>query len=473
MFEELLERVKYYKRLGVNPLSLATGCAVKVDLVRVVYPALKELRPRLESKGFKIAPREDADIFKRTTESVEVHRRIYGLGEDANVDPDDIRRLGPCRAITVIQVYQRYADDPPSFARLIGPVYEKLAESRIPIHLGKGHSIVTPFEEDQFALFDFIKPEGREREGFTAANNDTIHIIDPTEEPGDYRQVSGALSNTLNDLFVLGVHEELKLAPVINAPLDELVDRMFKNVREFARKVRAELIEVPQPIRGRLLIGATAIGNTSKHPPTFYHMAKPGMKLVATRPFGELAPINVYLASIIDESIVDELEEKGLTLEELEKLKEDSVNKIATPNIEAAIVINKYLPDAGETFNPDEHVVATTDVTGPGIYVVWELAELMNVGIRLHDIPLLYPRIAEYATSTYIIPNATAGTNGAFIVVVPDTIVDEFTRDLKAKGLNPVVFGEVTSKGRPEVEAPSKLKRYVADVKLLSKFKLT
>ncbi len=472
MFEELLERVKYYKKLGVNPLSLATGCAVKVDLVRVVYPALRKLRPQLEAKGFAIAPREDADIFKRTSEGVELHRRIYGLGEEALVDPDDIRRIGPSRAITLIQVYQRYADDPDKFSRLIGPLYLKLAESGVPIHLGKGHSIVTPFREDQFALFDFIKPLGAPVEGFTAANNDTIHIIDPTEEPGDYRQVSGALSNTLNDLFVLGIHEDLKIAPVINAPLEELVDRMFRHAREFAKRVGAEILEVEQPTRGRLLIGATVIGSTVKHPPTFYDRVEPGMKLVATRPFGELAPINVYLASVIDESIVKELEEHGITLEELEDMKDDSFNRIATPNIEVARVISKYLPSDGEEYDPSEHIAASTDVTGPGIYVIWELAELMDARLRLSEIPLLYPRISEYATSTYIIPNATAGTNGSFILVTPETIVDDLVRDLRQKGLEPVVFGEVIGKGKPEVEAPATLKKYVADLKVLSKFKL-
>ena len=473
MFEELMERVKYYKKLGVNPLSLATGCAVKVDLDRVVYPALRELRPKLERMGLRIAPREDADIFPRPAEGVEVHRRIYSLGPQTNVDPRDVARIGPSRAITVIQVYQRYANEPERFASLIGPVYEKLAEAGVPIHLGKGHSIATPFEEDQFALFDFLTPQGRPAEGFTAANNDTMHIIDPTEEPGDYRQVAGALSNTLNDLFVLGVHENLRLALVINAPLEELVEKMVRNAEEFASKLGAEIVDVPQPTRGRLLIGATAIGDTHKHPPTFYDKARPGMKLVATRPFGELAPINVYISAVIDESVVEELEESGITVEELERLKDDAVNRIATPNIGAARVISRYLPEAGEPYDPDQHVAATTDVTGPGIYVVYELAQQMNARIRLHDIPVLYPELSEYATSTYIIPNATAGTNGAFIAVVPETVVDDFVRDLRAAGLQPVVFGGVVEIGEPVVEAPAKLGRYVADSRILSKFALT
>lgn len=473
MFEEVLERVEYYKKLGVNPLSLATGCAVKVDLERVVYPALRKLRPKLEKLGFVIAPREDADIFARTEDGVEVHRRIYTLGEGTDVDPEDIRRLKPERAIVVIQVYQRYAHKPEDFARLLGPVYEKLAEAGIPIHLGKGHSIITPFEEDQFALLDFLKTKGGKTEGYVVANNDTMHIIDPTEEPGDYRQVAGALSNTFNDLFVLGVHENLRIAPVINAPIQELKEKMMANVERFASEIGARILDVPQPVKGRLLAGATVLGETLKKPPTFYDQVKPGMKVIATRPFGELAPINVYVASVIDPSVVDELEETGITLEELERLKDDAVTRISTPNIGAARVISKYLPDAWEDYDPSEHIAATTDVTGPGVYVIYELAQLANAKIRLYEVPVLYPEIAEYAAQSFILTNATAGTNGAFVIIAPDEVSADIVRGLKAEGYDARIIGEVTGKGAPEVEAPSDLKRYVTDQVVLSNFKLT
>lgn len=472
MFEEVLERIKYYKKLGVNPLSLATGCAVKVDLLRVVYPALGELVPKLREKGLVIAPREDADIFPRPKDGVEIHRRIYSLGKNTNVDPKEIRSIKPSRAIVLVQVYQRYADEPEKFAELVGPVYEKIAESHVPIHIGKGHSIVTPFKEDQFVMVDFIKPLSSAVEGFTLANNDTIHIIDPTDDPGSYKQVSGALSNTLNDLFVLGAYENLRLALVVNAPLEELVDKMIKHAEKFAKEVEAEIVDVPLPKKGKLLIGATALADTLKHPPVFYDKVKPGMKLIATRPFGELAPINVYIACIIDESIIGDLEQQGLTIEALEKYKDEAVETISRPNKKVAKVINKYLPEYNEVYREDEHIAATTDVTGPGIYVVRELAEQTKTKILLHDIPLLFPEISRIASSLYLIPNATAGTNGAFVVIAPNEIVDDILSDLKAIGLNPVVFGEVIDKGEPEVIAPKKLKEYVVDRKILSKFKI-
>jgi len=472
LFSEIIERVKRYKELGLNPLSLATGCAVKVDLLKVVYPAIRELRSKLESTKLVIAPREDADVFPRSINGVNLHRRIYNLGSGADVDLNDIRGLGPSRAVVVIQIYQRYADDPEKFIKLVGPIYLRIALSNTPVYLGKGHSIITPFPEDQFALFDFITVNEGRAEGFTAVNNDTIHIIDPSEDPGEYRQVSGAISNALNDIFVLGVYENLRVAPVINATSDELRDRMWRNVMDFSKRFNVEVIEVPQPRKGKLLIGATVLGDSIKQPPMFAGEVDVGMKLITTRPIGELAPINVYLSSIIDESLIKDLEELGVSLNELESMKNRAIELIATPNIEAAKVINKYLPRYDESYSRYEHIALTTDVTGPGIYVVKELAERSKTSIKLYEIPLLFPEVAEVATKLYIIPNATAGTNGAFMIIAPDTIADDVVKDLRSRGLEASIIGEVVSKDAVKVLAPKKLRKYIADQRVLREFEL-
>ena len=44
------ENLEVYKRMGLNPMSLATRSAVKVDLLETVYPALDRLRGELERR---------------------------------------------------------------------------------------------------------------------------------------------------------------------------------------------------------------------------------------------------------------------------------------------------------------------------------------------------------------------------------------------------------------------------------------
>jgi selenophosphate synthase len=475
LFEEILERIKYYKELGLNPLALATGCAVKVDLLRVVYPSIKKLKEELKDLNLFIAPREDALIIPAGSVD-EVYRRIYSLGSDKDVSLEDLVSISRGRdlyAVTVVQVFQRYADAPEAFLEKIGPVYKALARFKARITIGKGHSILTPFPEDEFILFDFIPSPGNNSiEGIIAINNDTIHIIDPSQEPGDFKQVSGAISNSLNDIFVLGVYKKLRVIPVLNAPTEEVLDKLRKNTELYANQYNIEIVNTIQPKRGRLLMGATAIGYSDRKPPIFEDRVKPGMKLIITRPMGELAPINLYLSSIIDESIVKDLESYGISFEEVEKAKNRAVELISKPNIEAATVIYKYLPDISEEFKEDEHIAITTDVTGPGIFVVKELAERTNTKIRLFEVPLLFPEISRIDTKLYIIPNATAGTNGPFIIIAPDNIVDDLIKDLKSKGLEPSIIGEVIEKSEPEVMASKKLREYIADQKILSQFKL-
>jgi hypothetical protein len=471
LFEEIIERIQYYKKLGLNPLALATGCAVKVDLLRVVYPAIRMIREELKGSKLSIAPREDALIVSGNVD--EIHRRIYSLGDDKDISLEDLESVSRGRnlyAVTLVQIYQRYADSPVRFLRKIAPIYKKLSRSGISITIGKGHSILTPFPEDEFILFDFMPYSGGE--GITAINNDTIHIVDPSQEPGEIMQVSGAISNAFNDIFVLGVHKKLRMVPVLNAPTEELLDKLWKNAKQFASQYNIEIIYEEQPKMGRLLMGATVMGYSDKMPPVFEDRVVPGMNLVITRPMGELAPINLYLSSIIDESLVKDLERYDISFEEVEKAKSKAIELISKPNIEAAIAIYKYLSDISEPFREDEHIAVTTDVTGPGIFVVKELAERTNTKIKLYKIPLLFPEISRIATKLYIIPNSTSGTNGPFIMITPSNIVDDLVKELKSRGLEPIVMGEVIEKGEPEVIAPKELREYVADQKVLSQFKL-
>lgn len=478
-FSELQERVKEYKALGLNPLALATGCAVKVDLVRVVYPALKELRQVLESKGLEIAPREDAEIIRGS--DVDIIRRYYPLGEEAQEyvyrDSKEIASKFPLTLITVIQIYQRYADSPEAFAKLVKPLYLSIAKLSKSIgrrlRIGKGHSIVTPFIEDQFASIDFIAAKEKGVEIFTALNNDTIHIIDPSEPPGEKRQVFGAISNALNDIFVLGFHKNISIAPLINSPNDELTKTLLDNIRLYANEYGFKVIDVPKAPRGRLLLGATVLGESDHKPPMFEELAQEGMKIIVTRPFGELAPLNVYIASIVDEGILNDLQREGISIEELIKAKEKAFNTISKPNIEAARTIYEHLPEYNEKPDPERHIITTTDITGPGIFVFYELAEKMNACIHLNEIPVLFSGFSRFATKYFIIPNATAGTNGAFVLVAHKNIADSIVDDLERRGLDPRIIGEIVEvKNRVGVKAPKILSSYVADKKLLSFFEL-
>ncbi len=468
---EFAERIEYYRSLGVNPFSLATGCAVKVDLVDVLYPALRSIRGDLEDLGVTIAPRRDADVFEARIGDVRVMRGIYDV-DDPQVGADEIRGFKPRRAIVLAQVHQRIASSPEPFRDVVWRFYSRVASAtRDRIVVGKGHSIVSADTRSQFFLVDFISYN--DNGGLVAANNDTIQIIDPAEDPGSVLQTAVALSNSLNDLFTVGAWRNIRIYPVYDAPDGKLLMKIWNNMVSYAESIGATIYEVKQPSRGSLLMGATVLAGMDRKPPFFYDRVEPGMKVIVTRPIGELAVINVYMLVMLDRDIAEEFEKQtGISVEELLEIKSRFVETMAKPNIEVARIIESRLPKLGEDFNPKEHIAVTTDVTGPGIYVIKELAELSNTVIRITSIPLLEPRISEFATRNFIIPNATAGTNGAIVIVARPEVLEDLEEDLRRAGLQPTVVGYIEGKGAPIVKAPMELKKYIAAKSYLKEFEL-
>ncbi|MEM2301973.1 MAG: SelD-related putative sulfur metabolism protein [Sulfolobales archaeon] len=470
LFKEFSRRVEEYRSLGINPFSLATGCAVKVDLVTVLYPAIRSIKGELEKLGMSIAPRRDADIFPGSIDGFRLHREIYRSEED--VDPERLGKISPSRAIVLAQVYQRIADNPDSLAKVVRSIYSRVAQASPGIVIGKGHSIVTADPKAQFMLFDYIKVERGDGK-LVVGNNDTIQIIDPAEDPGSPRQAAVALGNSLNDLYTLGASRNAMIVPVIDSPSKELRRRIEDSMRIYAERVGARIIDAPQPEAGALLMGATVFAETDRKPPFFYDHVSPGMELLVTRPIGELASINVYMMSMLDREIAEELKKRsGIDVEKLLEIKNRIIDAMARPNIEVARIIEKRLPHLDEDYDPERHIAATTDVTGPGIYVIKELAELSKTSIRIEKIPLLSPELSEFATRNYIIPNATAGTNGAIVIIAKPRVIDEIEGELREKGEEPIRIGRVIAKGETRVAAPSTLKKYIAAKAYLKEFDL-
>ncbi len=470
LFREFSKRVEEYRSLGINPFSLATGCAVKVDLVTVLYPAIRSVKGELEKLGMSIAPRRDADIFPGSIDGFKLYREIYR--DEGDVDQERLRELSPSRAIVLAQIYQRVADNPDSLAKVVRSIYSRVAQASPGIVIGKGHSIVTADPKAQFMVFDYVKVE-RGYGKLVVGNNDTIQIIDPAEDPGSPRQTAVALGNSLNDLYVLGAWREARIVPVIDSPSKELRRRIEDNMRSYAERIGAQIVGAPQPEAGALLMGATVFAETDRKPPFFYDQVSPGMGVLVTRPIGELASINVYMMCMLDREIADELKRQfGVGVERLLEIKNRIIDTMARPNIEIARIIEKRLPHLEEDFDPERHIAATTDVTGPGIYVVKELAELSRASIRLEKIPLLSPELSEFATKNYIIPNATSGTNGATVIIASSRVIDEVEAELREKGEDPVGIGRVVAKGEARVAAPSTLKRYISAKAYLKEFDL-
>ena len=457
--EEVFE---YYRSLGLDVAKLTCGCAVKVDLYSAVYPALRKVESRLRAWGVSVGRREDADIFEAPAE-LWIARRVYRLPRP-KVDVEDLRKICPRRALLFLQVYQRRASAE-GLAELFLNLYGEIAKSGVKFHVGKGHTILTPFEGRELALFDFICFGEAAREGFAVANNDTLQIIDPTRLPHDKVNVAAMVNNALNDLFTLGVCEELELHPVYDGPGEE-ASKLRSAVFAYAGEVGVKAYDHGPVGAGTLLVGASAVGRLYRQPPTFYDRIEPGMKVLLHRPVGELSMINAYLAALLSDLFASMAEEKGLSLERLEKAKELATSTMAKPNFEVARVINEFLPEIGEEFDPKKHVAATVDFSGPGVLALREIADLAGVKFRVSKLPLLDSEVVTFAAESFLVPNATAGTNGAVAVIASTEVIEQIAHELHRRGYSPQVIGEVVEKGASGLEAPPSIAKLVVQPSL-------
>ncbi len=132
-----LHLVAQYKKLGLDPLKWVAGCAVKVDLTTVVYPALRKIKPHLKELGITVNPREDADIFPSPMDGIELQRRVFDLN-NVSVDVDDLRKLNPSRGVSLVQVHQRRAESADAFAEVLLNLYDKIGVAKVRFTVGKG-----------------------------------------------------------------------------------------------------------------------------------------------------------------------------------------------------------------------------------------------------------------------------------------------------------------------------------------------
>ncbi|MCY0860489.1 MAG: SelD-related putative sulfur metabolism protein [Sulfolobaceae archaeon] len=459
LIEKFRINMEKYKKLGLNPFSLATGCAVKVDLIDTVYPALQKIREELRKINIEISPREDVDYFVSRDE-MKIKRIINGGEFDAD------------RAISLIQVNQRTANNPEYFSKFLLKVYSSI-KTRRKLTIGKGHSIVTSNPFAEVAIIDLVQLNGKEQNSYTVMNNDTIQIVDPMEDPGSQMQVDVAVSNALNDLFTKGAIQDLAMLPVADAPSEELKEKLLQGFRNFAEKYNVNLVNEIQPNTNSLMIGATVIGKSDHELPMFYNRVTEGMEILVSRPVGELTPINVNMWVLSVTELLDMMENNyGIRYNELEEIKRRALRYMQTPNIAVGKIIYNHLPEFGKPFDEKEHIAMTTDVTGPGIFVVKEFAEKANVDVKLDQIPVIDRRLCEFATENFIIPNSTAGTNGAIVIFAHKKVVDQVYEELKKEGQEPMIIGKVLGRGNGTVYVPKDTVKLIERENVLKQFKL-
>ena len=84
-----------------------------------------------------------------------------------------------------------------------------------------------------------------------------------------------------------------------------------------------------------------------------------------------------------------------------------------------------------------------TDLTGQGINVIKQFAEIAGVDAKFKEIPLIDKDIVKFATDSFIIHNFTLCKNGGMVIFTSKKIASDIIEDIRKAGMNPEIIGEV------------------------------
>ncbi len=428
---------------------ICLGCAAKVSLVDTVYPALDKVRENTRHlEHVRFQKRDDSYIFQSNGE-FNLERVVLPLETIAESKSmpiaNALKKAGPGGAILLFNFTLQPKID--FFVDVLTNFLQSMDDAETDVVVGKGHTIqLARIPEEMLAMGDFIGHSTGNLWGL--ANNDTISTIDPMLPHTHKFAVAIAMNNTLNDLFIFGITRDFILYPSYDARTDDDIEIIRESLKWYAETFSGIGLEIRDlgPLNtNNKLIGATAIGFTDHEIPINAGLI-PGQKIIATRPIGDLAPLNEYLIrNALDENV-----------EEIEHLRHKMIATMLIPNVEAARIIRDYLPDKGEEIDPKKHITSTRDMSGPGLLALEELAEDSMCDIRIDEI-----NFHDEMIPSIEVTNVTAGTNGAILIAASEGLDREIMARLDDAGYEPWCAGTVVCKSeKPTMILDSNLKKY-------------
>jgi selenophosphate synthase len=103
-----------------------------------------------------------------------------------------------------------------------------------------------------------------------------------------------------------------------------------------------------------------------------------------------------------------------------------------------------FRPAGDESFDPERHVAAVTDVSGPGVGGVADLVARAGYRVHLTDLPLFDRATLDAARDDWRVPDVTVETNGPLAVVGRPAVLESVTARLAAlDGPDPSTVGEI------------------------------
>jgi selenophosphate synthase len=454
--EKFWEIIKEYQQLGFDPLRWIPTCSNEIDK-HILQSSLEKIK----RNTMKVIP-SWFDVFYYTDgKSPELTRRVYKFD-----NPQIEREVEIKRALSIFHIHTQIGEDP---ILLAGTLQNFLKCFHSKTTIKKITMTLTAHPEAQCVVLDYIASHRGDKVGYITANNSTTQITDPTQSPESEIHSNIAVTTAMENLNLLGCTSGFKVFPVYDAPTEEILDKIRKNLDSFTSRYNMAMEDYSSLKVGKLFFGATALANTLKELPTRYDQIEEGMHIIISNKFGVMPAVILYMLTEMDPSNIAKFEQNNILLDVLSSAKDEAIKSLSEPQFSLGKIISKYCPDFGTTFDKHAHITAVYPVTTDGIFAIAKFADLINSHIVVNDLPMKYEEIAKFTTKEFLTENATSSTNGCHLIVATKDLATSIIEDLRKHNFEPAVIGFIAKKERPFVAIEKDVSQYVASKAKLAK----
>jgi selenophosphate synthase len=454
--DKFWDTIEEYKQLGFDPLRWIPVCSNEIDEY-ILQSSLREIK----RSSIRIEPSWFDAFYYTDGRSPELTRRVYDFNE-----PEIEREVEIKRALSMFRIHTEIGEDPVllscALRKFLKGFHSKTTIKKISTNL-------TVHPDAQCAILDYIDLHRGSKIGYIAASNSTTQISDATQRPDSEIHSNIALTAAMENLNLLGCTSGFRLFPVYDAPNEELLDTIRKNLDAFTSRYNLAMEDYSSLKVGKLFFGATAVANTMKELPTRYDQVEQGMQIIVSDKFGAIPALSLYMLTEMDPHNIAKIEQNHILPNVLSSAKDEVMKTLTEPNFSFGKIISRYCPDFGTMFDKYAHITAVYPVTTNGIFAIEKLADLTNSHIVINEVPIKYEEIAKYTTKEFLVENATASSNGCHLIVAQNDLARSITGDLRKHGFEPAIIGFIAKKERPFVAFEKDISQYVASSAKLNK----
>ena len=456
MSESFWKNIDEYIRLGFDPLLWIPTCSNQVD-DDILQASLNEIK----RSTIKLDPTWFDSFYYMDGKNPELTRRIY-----TNLDNPIVEKEAEIkRALLMLRIHTEVGSD----SLLLSEIVRRFLKSFHFKVVSKRATIsMTANRKSQFALLDYIRLSRGNKAGYTSANNSTTQITDPTLNPDSEIHSDIALTMAMENLNLLGCTSGFRVFPIYDAPTDNLLDTIRKNLDAFTSRYNIAMEDYSSVRAGSLFFGATAIANTLKEQPIRYENVEEGMQIVVSSKFGTMSAMSLYVLSQMDEEYASRIENDNISLDFLTSAKNEVLKSLSEPRFSLGKVISKYCPDFGTQYDKHTHIAAVYPIMTDGILAIAKFARLAGVQLTINNLPMKYDEIARFAAKDLMVENATSASAGCHMIVATENVANLIAEDLRKHTFEPSVIGFVAKKETPGLKIEADIDKYVP-----SKTKLT